>query len=73
MCIMYSCLYMTFHTTLYVLSIFRQIATLRIGSISFVSSVCLSPWNESSPNEWISMKFGIRRFFENPSKGLKFD
>ena len=50
-------------------------AKLRKATIRFVMSGRLSAWNSSAPTGGgrILMKFGIRDFFENLLRKLKFD
>ena len=49
------------------------VAKLRIATVSFVTSVCPSAWNNSAPTAQIFMKFDISIFFEILLRKLKFD
>ena len=49
------------------------VAKLQKATISFVTSVCLSEWNNSAPTGRIMMKLDILEFFfENLSRKFKF-
>ena len=47
-------------------------AKLRLATISFVMSVCLSAWNNSAPTGRSFTTFDVRVFFENMSRTFKF-
>ena len=48
------------------------LAELRTAAISFLISICTSPWNDSSSTGRIFMKFDISASFENMLRKLKF-